>query len=323
MRGSSALVLLVAAGGGVAAELDSRAAYPPAICSIINKVVVKAKAQKVVSTYCSSFLRLPAYGTTTVTSTSTITEVATTVETGATTINGGVTTVTVKEPSASLSIPPACISGSPSLKGRAAAIPKPACLAGYNKPAAISSACSCLCTKGKALSTTTRVRSTTVTSTLTNSDIQTSTTFSSTSTVTETTATPITNFYIRASGGPYNDRYPNPRPTNGEVYFDSDTPETTYRFRDDCLFEVVGGEFAGRVSTYRGNQAASVYMSDGNPPLFCQVVLGDPRPQLVCPINGNGTNSASQFSRGEWDVGVVSDRSGNEAFAALLIPVTA
>ncbi|PPJ57440.1 hypothetical protein CBER1_04377 [Cercospora berteroae] len=321
MRGSSALVLLVAASGSVAAELGSRAAYPPAICSVINKVVVKAKAQKVVSAYCSSFLRLPAYGTTTVTSTSTITEVATTVETSATTINGGVTTITVKEPSGSLSIPAACISGSPRER-RAAAIPKPACLASYNKPAAISSACSCLCTKGKALSTTTRVTSTTVISTLTNKGIQTSTTFSSTSTVTETTATPITNFYIRASGGAFNDRYPNPRPTNGEVFFDSDTPETTYRFRDDCQFEVVGGEFDGGVSTYRGNQADSVYISNGDP-LVCQVILGGSRPELFCPINGNGTNSASRFSSGEWDVGVVSDRTGNEAFAAQLIPVTA
>lgn len=72
MRCSSLLVLLAVVCDGVRANIAARAPYPPAVCAIINKIVVKAKAQKPAALYCSSFLKL-SVTTTTTTTTSTST----------------------------------------------------------------------------------------------------------------------------------------------------------------------------------------------------------------------------------------------------------
>ncbi|KAI5365536.1 hypothetical protein Slin14017_G054260 [Septoria linicola] len=314
---STALLPFAYVISGAVTAIDAREPYSPRVCSVINHIVRAAKAQDAAASYCSSYLKIPAYRTTTISSTSTtIVSTITSINTIRQPTVDETSTVTVTAPTMILSFPPACISGSLVERG-VKSVPKPACLLAYRKPAAISSACSCLCTKRRAVVTTTVVTTTSVTATVTSTEEESPAVIP---TVTSTTTRAVTEFYIQASGGAIDGRYANPRPTNGQVLFDSNTPETAYRLRDDCSFEVVGGEFSGAGSTYRdGTFSNNVYAGNGQP-LICRVVLGNSHPQLTCPINGDGTNSASPFGRGEWEI-EANPNLGEPEFTANLLPV--
>jgi hypothetical protein len=64
----------------------------------------------------------------------------------------------------------------------------------------------------------------------------------------------------------------------------------------------------------------NVYLSGNNEALYCQVVLGGPQAQLVCPVDGNGGNAV--VNDDDWYVGATQpDRPGRSDFTANLIPV--